>query len=238
MLGVLGLASRARMRDVICIEGHGHIFFLCEGRKTQQTQHTQLKVIKGIDFKEIYLCWVCVGLRVFCVGFGFSGGRAMIEEMEVLMQHWGTQHCQVGDGGGLGSPMATIMQYGGCAPRGTPGSRDLMMSAGGGMDHASSEVAAAVAQLERQSEKGAQLALLARNRYLAQPPMTVREQMRLLQLAEDADRTYRNWVHRLHQQVQLILTVRSATTRGLDRRSGALDTNLTRASTSKRARAY
>jgi hypothetical protein len=162
----------------------------------------------------------------------------MIEEMEALMQHWGAQHCQVGDGGGLGSPLATIMQYGGCAPRGTPGSRDLMMSAGGGMDHASTEVAAAVAQLERQSEKGAQLALLARNRYLAQPPMIVREQMRLLQLAEDADRTYRNWVHRLHQQVQLILTVRSATTRGLDRRSGTFDTNLTRASTSKRARTY
>ena len=160
----------------------------------------------------------------------------MIEEIEALMQHWGAQHGQVGDGGGLGSPMAMIMQYGGCAPRGTPGSRDLMMSAGGGLDHASAEVAAAVAQLERQSKKGAQLALLARNRYLAQPPMTVREQLRLLQLAEDADRTYRNWVHRLHQQVLLILTVRSATTRGRDRRSGTQETNLIRASTSKRVR--
>ncbi|MVW87845.1 hypothetical protein EI969_18170 [Pseudomonas sp. PB101] len=161
----------------------------------------------------------------------------MIGEVEELMQHWGAQHGQVGDGGGLGSPMATIMQYGGCAPRGTPGSRDLMMSAGG-MDHASSEVAAAVAQLERQSKKGAQLALLARNRYLAQPPMTVREQLRLLQLAEDADRTYRNWVHRLHQQVLLILTLRSATTRGLDRRSGTVETNYTRASMSKRISAF
>lgn len=158
----------------------------------------------------------------------------MIEEIEALMQHWGAQHGQVGDGGGLGSPMATIMQYGGCAPRGTPGSRDLMMSAGGGMDHASTEVAAAVAQLERQSEKGAQLALLARNRYLAQPSMTVREQLRLLQLAEDADRTYRNWVHRLHQQVQLILTVRSATTRGITRRSGQAKTDLTRVSMVRR----
>lgn len=106
----------------------------------------------------------------------------------------------------------------------------------GGMDHASTEVAAAVAQLERQSKKGAQLALLARNRYLAQPPMTVREQLRLLQLAEDADRTYRNWVHRLHQQVLLILTVRSATTRGHERRSGTVETNYTRASMSKRTR--
>ncbi|MNC31288.1 hypothetical protein D3C75_796050 [compost metagenome] len=111
-----------------------------------------------------------------------------------------------------------------------------MMSAGGGLDHASAEVAAAVAQLERQSKKGAQLALLARNRYLVQPPMTVREQLRLLQLAEDADRTYRNWVHRLHQQVLLILTVRSATTRGCERRSGTVETNYTRASMSKRTR--
>ncbi|AHZ69151.1 hypothetical protein OU5_2072 [Pseudomonas mandelii JR-1] len=53
MLGVLGLASRARMHDVIFTEGDGRKFFLCEDRKTQQTQHTQLKVNKSIDFKEI-----------------------------------------------------------------------------------------------------------------------------------------------------------------------------------------
>ncbi|MNY76050.1 hypothetical protein D3C86_2155060 [compost metagenome] len=38
--------------------------------------------------------------------------------------------------------------------------------------------------------------------------------MRLLDMAEGADRTYRNWVTRLHQQLLLILTVRSGTTRG------------------------
>jgi len=160
----------------------------------------------------------------------------MIEEIEALMLHWGAQHCQVGDGAGLGSPMATIMQYGGCAPRGTPGSRDLLMSAGGGMDFVSCEVAAAVAQLERQSEKGARLALLARNRYLHQPVIPVREQLRLLGLAENADRTYRNWVERLHQQVLLILTVRTATTRGRERRSGVPETNFTRVSTRRRVR--
>ena len=68
----------------------------------------------------------------------------MIEEIEELMQHWGNQFNQVGDGGGLGSPMATIMEWGGSAPRGTPGSRDLMMASGGGMDHAAMEVAAAL----------------------------------------------------------------------------------------------
>jgi hypothetical protein len=61
VLGVLGLASRVRMRDGICTEDTDKNFFLCEDRKTQQTQHTQLKVNKVIDFKGIYLCWVCVG---------------------------------------------------------------------------------------------------------------------------------------------------------------------------------
>jgi hypothetical protein len=61
VLGVLGLASRARMRDDNFTENDVRKFFLCEDRKTQQTQHTQLKVNKNIDFKRIYLCWVCVG---------------------------------------------------------------------------------------------------------------------------------------------------------------------------------
>lgn len=158
----------------------------------------------------------------------------MIDEIEGLMKHWASQCCRAGDGGGLGSPMATIMEWGGSAPRSTPGSRDLMMAAGGGMDHVACEVAAALAQLERQSEKGALLAKLAHNRYLPEKPLTVRAQLALLGLSEDADRTYRNWVHRLHQQVQLILTVRSATTRGINRRSGQAETDLTRVSPVKR----
>lgn len=153
----------------------------------------------------------------------------MIHEIEELMQHWGEQHCHVGEAGGLGSPMATIMEYGGCAPRGTVGSRDLLVGAGAGMDHIASEVAAAVAELDRQSTKGKQLAQLARLRYLHQPAMSRREQMRLLDITEGADQTYRNWVKRLHQQVMLILTVRSGTTRGYTRRSGHQETNLTRA---------
>lgn len=182
------------------------------------------------------MCWVCVGFGDICVGFVLSGGRAMIEEIEALMQHWASQHCRVGDGVGLGSPMATIMQWGGSAPRGTPGSRDLLLASGSGMDHVATEVAAALAQLERQSEKGAQLATLARNRYLPQPAYSVRSQLQLLGLREDADRTYRNWVHRLHQQVQLILTVRSATTRGLSQRTGAHETSLARARMSRSTR--
>lgn len=162
----------------------------------------------------------------------------MISEVEELMLHWAAQHCRVGDGVGLGSPMASIMHWGGCAPRGTLGSRDLLMASGSGMDHIATEVAAALAQLERQSEKGAQLATLARNRYLPQPAYSVRSQLQLLGLREDADRTYRNWVHRLHQQVQLILTVRSASTRGHSLRTGKHETRLNRASMSKRTRSH
>lgn len=149
----------------------------------------------------------------------------MIVEIEELMQHWARQCCLVGNGGGLGSPMATIMEWGGSAPRGTPGPR--LPGGGAGMDHVACEIAAALAQLERQSEKGAQLVRLAHNRYLPAEPLTVRSQLALLGLSGDADRTYRNWVHRLHQQVHVILTVRTATTRGLGRRSGGVETDLT-----------
>ena len=97
------------------------------------------------------------------------------------------------------------------------------------MDHIACEVAAAVAELGRQSTKDQQLAKLAKLRYLHQPAMPRREQMRLLDITEGADQTYRNWVKRLHQQVMLILTVRSGTTRGYTRRSGSQATNLTRA---------
>ncbi|MCF5056771.1 hypothetical protein GIW54_30580 [Pseudomonas proteolytica] len=160
----------------------------------------------------------------------------MIDEVEELMQHWGNQFNQIGDEGGLGSPMATIMEWGGCAPRSTPGSRDLMMASGGGMDHVAMEVAAALAQLERQSDKGALLAKLARNRYLPRPAWSVRSQLPLLGLGDDADRTYRNWVHALHQQVLVILTVRSAPRRARNMRVKSPATDLTRASTVARIR--
>lgn len=162
----------------------------------------------------------------------------MIEEVEELMQHWGNQFNQVGDGGGLGSPMATIMEWGGSAPRSTPGSRDLMMASGGGMDHAAMEVAAALSQLERQSDKGALLAKLARNRYLPRPAWSVRSQLPFLGLGDDADRTYRNWVHTLHQQVLVILTVRSAQGRARNLRVKSPATNLTRASSVPRVRTF
>lgn len=133
----------------------------------------------------------------------------MIKEIEALMVHWGEQTRERGQGGGLGSQMGAIIEWGGAPPRGTPGSR-VLGGAGCGIDHVASEVQAAVAELERSGR--APLARLARDRYCNLT--TVREQMKAVGIAEGADRTYRNWVARLHQQVLLILTLRSGSTRG------------------------
>lgn len=127
----------------------------------------------------------------------------MIKEIEALMVHWGEQTRERGQGGGLGSQMGAIIEWGGAPPRGTPGSR-IPGSAGYGMDHIASEVGAAVAELERSGQ--APLARLARDRYCTQT--TVREQMRTVGIAEGADRTYRNWIARLHRHVLEILFLR------------------------------
>nr|WP_245227573.1 MULTISPECIES: hypothetical protein [unclassified Pseudomonas] len=125
------------------------------------------------------------------------------------MVHWGEQMRERGQGCGLGSQMGAIIEWGGAPPRGTPGSR-ILGGAGCGIDHIASEVQAAVAELDRSGR--APLARLAIERYCVMA--TVRDQMKAVGIAEDADRTYRNWVDRLHQQVLLILTLRSGSTRG------------------------
>ncbi|MCQ9422706.1 hypothetical protein NRB16_04060 [Pseudomonas sp. LJDD11] len=139
-------------------------------------------------------------------------------EIEGLMQHWGEQRARLGLASGVGSQMGSIMEWKGLAPSGTPGSR--ILAGGMGLDHIASEVEAAVAELERRPEttRGPQLAKLARFRYLHQVP--VREQMREVGIAEGADRTYRNWITALHQQVLLILTLRSGSTRGIGQAHG------------------
>jgi len=133
----------------------------------------------------------------------------MIREIDELMVHWGEQSRRFGLGGGLGSQMGSIIEWGGAPPRGTPGSR-ILDGAGIGMDMIAAEVEAAVAELKRKGFDG--LEKLAVYRYCALA--SVREQMRVVGIPEGADRTYRNWVHRLHQQVMLILVIRSGTTRG------------------------
>lgn len=127
-----------------------------------------------------------------------------------LMKHWGERRGQLGLDAGLGSQMGSIMEWKGAAPRGgSSGSRILV--GGAGLDHAAAEVDAAVVQLERRDPRGATLAKLAQLRYLY--GATVREQMREVGLAEDADRTYRNWVKALHLQVFAILAARAGRVR-------------------------
>ncbi|KPZ16599.1 Uncharacterized protein ALO41_03774 [Pseudomonas amygdali pv. ulmi] len=128
----------------------------------------------------------------------------MIKEIEALMVHWGEQMRERGQGGGLGSQMGAIIEWGGAPPRGTPGSR-VLGGAGCGIDHIASEIGAAVAELERSGH--APLGRLARDRYCGL--VTVREQMRAVGIAEGADRTYRNWIGRLHREVLHILKLRS-----------------------------
>lgn len=127
-----------------------------------------------------------------------------------LMQHWGEQRRQLGLEASLGSQMGTIMDWKGAAPRtGSSGARILI--AGAGLDHAAAEVDASVAELNRRDKRGETLAKLAELRYVHQ--VTIREQMREVGLAEDADRTYRNWVKALHLQVFAHLAARAGRVR-------------------------
>jgi hypothetical protein len=130
----------------------------------------------------------------------------MLKDVDGLLQHWGEQRKRLGLGAGLGSQMGSIMEWKGNAPRGTPGTRILV--GGAGLDHIAAEVDAALAELKRRDARGKVLAKLARFRYLH--AVSIREQMREVGLDEDADRTYRNWVRALHQQVLLILTIRTS----------------------------
>ena len=143
----------------------------------------------------------------------------MIDDIESLMRHWGEQLGQHGLEASLGSQMGTIMEWKGSAPRGVPGTRPLV-GGGSGMDYAAAQVDAAIAELEHRDERGMKLANLARLRYGHSVP--VRQQMQEIGLAEGADRTYRNWVHALHQQVMVILMARLGVARGLTARRGGL----------------
>ena len=80
---------------------------------------------------------------------------------------------------------------------------------GAGPDHMAREVEAALAWLQHQGEQGQRLAKLASLRYLPERELSVAEQMRQLGLEPSADRTYRNWVQRLHDRMIAELSRRS-----------------------------
>ncbi|WP_425328314.1 hypothetical protein [Pseudomonas nitroreducens] len=138
----------------------------------------------------------------------------MIEGIEVLMRHWGAQigrHSAVGSG--TSSALAGLIEWKGAPPRGEPGTRILV--GGGALDHRASEVQACVDAVGRQGEQGQRLARLARLRYMdaaGRGPRSVADQMRALEIAPDAERTYYNWVHRLHELILVELSARHAGT--------------------------
>lgn len=76
VLGVLGLRARARVYEFIFSGLVGDAFFSPrEDRNTQQTQHTLHSMIQSLVFIGFVLCWVCVGLGVFVLGWVFDQGE-------------------------------------------------------------------------------------------------------------------------------------------------------------------
>lgn len=138
------------------------------------------------------------------------------------MQHWGEQTRKGCAPGGLASPMATIIEYGGCAPRGgVAGAR--MLLAGAGPDYLASEVIAALGTVERGVD-GQLLGRLAIKRYVVSG-LTIAEQASDLELGAGdlGERAYYRLLHRLHEQVAAELKARHARTRrcqGEARRAG------------------
>lgn len=147
--------------------------------------------------------------RVGCLTLAEGEARARwIDEVEVLLKHWGAQVLACGAGGGLASPMAAMMEYGGYSPRGGVAGSKLLL-AGAGVDYAAGEVEAALAAVGRW-EGGELLVRLAGCRYAVQPAMSKAEQIRQLELAagEAGSKAYTRLVHKLHDRMQLALAAR------------------------------
>ncbi|SET27763.1 hypothetical protein SAMN03159512_01828 [Pseudomonas sp. NFR09] len=157
----------------------------------------------------------------------------MIEEMETLLKHWGEQTRRCGSAGGLGSPMATIMEWGGCAPRGTPGPRSLL-DGGAGIDAVAQEVAAALAEVARQDERGQMLERLAVLRYTDDSAPTWLMQLHLVGSQSRAKQTYYDWVHSLHLRLLQVLADRSGARKWLTAGQGALPQSLLKAASKLR----
>ena len=132
----------------------------------------------------------------------------MIEEMETLLKHWGEQCRFNGEGGGMGSPMATIMEWGGCAPRGTPGSR-IILGAGAGPDGVTQEITAALSEIARQDERGQRLERLAGLRYGYDPALSWLMQLNQAGFGSLAKQTYYDQVHALHLRLLQALMTRA-----------------------------
>lgn len=132
----------------------------------------------------------------------------MIDEVETLLRHWGEQCRCNGEGGGMGSPMATIMEWGGCAPRGTPGSR-IILGAGAGPDGVTQEITAALSDIARQDERGQRLVRLAGLRYGDDPAPSWLMQMNQAGFISGAKQTYYDQLQALHLRLLQALMKRA-----------------------------
>lgn len=163
------------------------------------------------------VCWV----GGFCVGLGFRlGGGRMIEAIEVLLMHWGEELRTNGSAGGLGSMLGTVMEYGGCAPRGgVKGSRELL--AGSGPDYVAEEVQAGLCALAG-SDDAEKLMRLAEVRYRAEPRLSISEQADVLDLGRGArgSSAYYRLLDRLHERLQVELLARQQRLKARRRESG------------------
>lgn len=157
----------------------------------------------------------------------------MIEEMEVLLKHWGEQLRNNGESGGMGSPMATIMEWGGCAPRGTPGSR-IILGAGAGPDAVAQEIGAALSEIARQDERGERFQRLAALRYGDDPAPTWLMQMHLLGLESKAKQTYYDQVHGLHERLLKMITERADARKWLATGRGGMPQSLLKGASKSR----
>ncbi|WP_339480579.1 hypothetical protein [Pseudomonas fluorescens] len=132
----------------------------------------------------------------------------MIKDMDVLLVHWGEQYRRNGETSSMGSPMAAIIEWGGCAPRGTPGSR-IILGAGVGPDAVAQEVGAALSEIARDVGRGERMQRLAVLRYCEDPAPTWAAQMHELGYVSKAKQTYYDLVHRLHVRLYEVLNERS-----------------------------
>ncbi|SDH49220.1 hypothetical protein [Pseudomonas panipatensis] len=162
----------------------------------------------------------------------------MIGEIEVLMRHWGEQMSAASSAGGLPSTMGTIMEYGGCAPRGGVYGAKLLV-AGAGPDYVAAEVVAALGAVER-GQGGVQLCRLALVRYVNPHGLTLDEQVRVLELGVGAAgrRCYFRLVQRLHELVEVELKVRQARLRTQRKEAGREGDKMRRAAHEQAKRAH
>lgn len=137
----------------------------------------------------------------------------MNPRMEQLLVHWGDQVLQHGQGGGCYSVLGSLVEWGGPAPRGTPGAVALVT--GTGLDSLAARVADALAviqragcEIEAQAEargrlvrsREAQMYRLAWARYASPRRLTVAEQTAAVGMS--GDRMYTRRLDDLHERLE------------------------------------